>query len=400
MFPIIKTLLRNGSGALLAALQVAVTLAVCTNALFIIKNRTDFINKDHGIDVDNVFIYNGRGYGDNFNYIETVESDLDWIRSLPGVVSVGYSHQIPLSGSGSSSGYRASADESSPQSSTAYFRVNEAFVNSLGLTIIEGRNFSLNDIRVPSRDGYDQPIASVIISRALAEDLFPNQSAVGKLVYNNSGSGSEVVGVVDIMPGPWVSAPFNDNTILLPSYLEGASFRYIIRTEPGQRQRIMTEVEQGLQERRRNVVQVNLESMTEIVASAYEESRAMVVVLKVSIVLVLLVTAFGLIGLASSSVRQRTKQIGTRRALGARKHDVLLYFVSENWLTTTTGILIGLVLTQWVNYIFVTEYELEPLDSTYILAGAIIIWLIGLLSVLGPALKAVSIPPALATRSV
>ena len=99
-------------------------------------------------------------------------------------------------------------------------------------------------------------------------------------------------------------------------------------------------------------------------------------------------------------VRHRTKQIGTRRAIGARKIDIIRYFLVENWLMTTMGVVLGTVLTVALNYVLVTQYSLTRLDPAYIPIGILTLWGLGLLAVLGPARKAAGIAPAVATRTV
>jgi len=112
------------------------------------------------------------------------------------------------------------------------------------------------------------------------------------------------------------------------------------------------------------------------------------------------VTGVGIVGLASFSVRQRIKQIGTRRAIGARRRDIVRYFVLENLMITTVGVALGALLTLAVNYLLVVNFELERLDPVYVPAGILALWLLGLLAVAGPARKASSISPAIATRTI
>ena len=61
-------------------------------------------------------------------------------------------------------------------------------------------------------------------------------------------------------------------------------------------------------------------------------------------VLLLLVTASGIVGMTSLWVTQRRKQIGVRRALGARRVDILRYFITENFMITSAGIVGGVLL--------------------------------------------------------
>ena len=126
----------------------------------------------------------------------------------------------------------------------------------------------------------------------------------------------------------------------------------------------------------------------------------MVWLLGVVSVVLLAVTAFGIVGLASFWVQQRTKQIGVRRALGATRGDILRYFQGENFLIVTGGIVLGMLLAFAINQALMSRYELPRLPWQVLPIGALVLWLLGQLAVLWPALRAASIPPATATRSV
>jgi putative ABC transport system permease protein len=113
----------------------------------------------------------------------------------------------------------------------------------------------------------------------------------------------------------------------------------------------------------------------------------------------LLITALGIVGLASFWVQQRTKQIGIRRALGATRGQILRYFQIENFLIAGIGIALGMLLAFGLNQLLMSKYELPRLPLLYLPAGALILWLLGQLAVLGPARRAAMVPPAIATRS-
>ena len=144
----------------------------------------------------------------------------------------------------------------------------------------------------------------------------------------------------------------------------------------------------------------SLKSHEEIVARSYSRDRAMTVILTIVIALLIAITTLGIVGLASFSVSQRTKQIGTRRAIGARRGQILRYFLVENWMITTAGIALGGVLAMVFNYWLVTEYELAKLGFGYLVGGMAGLLLLGQLAVLLPARRASHIAPAIATRSV
>jgi putative ABC transport system permease protein len=112
------------------------------------------------------------------------------------------------------------------------------------------------------------------------------------------------------------------------------------------------------------------------------------------------VTALGIVGLASFWVAQRNRSIGVRRALGATRGNILNYFQTENFLLTTMGIVLGMVLAYGINLFLIVHYELPRMPAMYLPIGALILWGIGQAAVLGPALRAAAVPPVVATRSV
>ena len=99
-------------------------------------------------------------------------------------------------------------------------------------------------------------------------------------------------------------------------------------------------------------------------------------------------------------MQQRTRQIGIRRALGATRGQIIGYFQTENFLIATIGIAAGMVLAYAINGALMGRYELPRLPWYCLPLGAVVLWTLGQLSVLGPALRAAAVPPAVATRSV
>jgi putative ABC transport system permease protein len=103
--------------------------------------------------------------------------------------------------------------------------------------------------------------------------------------------------------------------------------------------------------------------------------------------------------MATLWVNQRRKQIGVRRALGARKVDVLRYFITENFIITSGGVVAGLLLAVGLNQLLVSQLELTKLPILYLAVGSLVLWLVGVAAVYAPAWRASGISPAIATRS-
>jgi len=111
------------------------------------------------------------------------------------------------------------------------------------------------------------------------------------------------------------------------------------------------------------------------------------------------VTAFGIVGLTSYWVTQRRRQIGIRRALGSTRTGILRYFQTENLLIALAAAVIGCALTVSFNLWAVDTFEMERLPYRYLGLGAANILVLGQVAAFWPALRASVVPPALAARS-
>jgi putative ABC transport system permease protein len=180
----------------------------------------------------------------------------------------------------------------------------------------------------------------------------------------------------------------------------GDSSRFLVRSEPGQRDAVMAGVEKALADRYADRVVRNVISLEKFMTDSYSGERTAAVVLMVIISLLLIVTGLGIVGLVSFLVNQRTKQIGTRRALGAQRWHVVRYFLIENWLITSIGLSFGPILTSLLNYYLVQSFELPRLPLWYLPVGLVAIWALSLLASFGPARRAAHVAPAVATRTV
>ena len=202
------------------------------------------------------------------------------------------------------------------------------------------------------------------------------------------------------MHGSWVNWDKLANVVIQPGKPAYTTNAYIIRVEPGMRDELMPVVEQKLGESNRQRVVKSVRQLEEMAARSYRRDRGMAFILSVVISLLIGLTALVIVGLSSFHVTQRTKQIGTRRALGARRMDIIKQFVLENWLITTAGAVLGVMLTVVVAYWLEVSFELPRLDWRYLPPGIVTLWVLSFLAVIEPARRAASVPPAVATRSV
>ena len=409
--PILSALMRSKVALILIGLQIALTLAIVCNALFIISQRIETIGKPSGMNEADTFTIASVGFGAAFDIKGTIISDLAAIRELPGVVDASPIVTVPLSGSGWSEGVKMGAGQKTSTTAAAIYFVDDHGINSYGIKLVAGRNFKPEEISLRPRSSVDWP-PSLIITQALADRLFPNHDALGKQIYISDPEKTApqtIIGIVDKLQVPWPTTfTFNgdrsvvDNSILVPQYAPfGSSTQYLVRAEPGRRDELMKTVEAKLSDSNHSRIMRDLQSLQQYRKDFYVDDRAMMIILGTVIFCLLSITALGIVGMASFWVTQRTKQIGTRRALGATRGSILRYFLAENFLITTGGLLLGAFLTYALSlWLMSHEQEGKLLPWHYVPIGFVCLWLLGQIAVLGPATRAARVPPAVATRSV
>src|SRR4029078_12682677 len=212
----------------------------------------------------------------------------------------------------------------------------------VGVSLSGVRDFEPNDgvyKQTESRERFYP--ASAIISSGLAKALFKDQPALGKDFYDDQSHPIRVIGVISNMQGSWVGWDKVDRTLLYTK-VEPPSTQYVVRVKPGTIDRVIAAVEVALRKRDPNrVLETPMRKMSDMKRRSYAGDSLMAVTLTTVTGLVLVFSSMGIFGLATFSVNNRIRQIGTRRGGGARRMDIVQYFLAENWLITTAGVLMG-----------------------------------------------------------
>ncbi|HEX5684098.1 MAG TPA: FtsX-like permease family protein, partial [Ideonella sp.] len=181
-----------------------------------------------------------------------------------------------------------------------------------------------------------------------------------------------------------------------PSFRGG---NYIVRVDPAQREAVLKAATGIIERVDATRIVTQAKTLTEMRAAYYAQDRAMVWLMGGVIVALLVVTAFGIVGLASFWVQQRTRMIGTRRAMGATCGQILRYFQLENFLLSTVGIVLGMGGAFGLSLVLMASYEMPRLPLVYLPIGALALWALGQIAVLAPARRAAALPPVAALRS-
>ena len=399
--PILSAMRRNKFGALLIATQMAVTLAFLANAITLVEQRTAWSGRPSGIDERDIFILTSESV-DHLTDAESREAaDMAALRALPGVADAYTTNMYPMQGGGWIEDVTLTADQKTPSAITAHYMGDEHALNTMGVKLIAGRNFTPAEI-VIKRPQDDPGFGGLIVSKALAEKVFPNENALGKMIYFDSDKPSPIIGIVDRLMGPTTAATglfstFQQNAVLSPIHLVGETNHYMVRVKPGQMESVIKAAETKLYALDENRI-LHSKTMQQVRADAYRGDHGLIVLLTSICVALLIVTAFGIIGLTSYWVAQRRQQIGIRRALGATRQAIVRYFQTENFMIAAAGASAGVAFAIALNLWMVRSFEMVRMDNSRAVIGALVILLLGQFAVLWPALRAASIPPALATR--
>jgi putative ABC transport system permease protein len=218
--PIFSALMRNKTGLVLIALQVAITLAIVTNSLFIIKERLALMNRPSGIDEAGLFTVSSLGFAPNFDRSASITADMATLRAIPGVIDATPINNLPLSGGGWGEGIstkKLDPETAKPEDNegTTIYMVDDHGIDTMGLNLVEGRNFTAAEIEDRAEDANGWP-SVVIITKALAKKLFPDEpTAVGKTVFMGEDD-ITVVGVVERLQAPWVNWDDVEHATLVP----------------------------------------------------------------------------------------------------------------------------------------------------------------------------------------
>ncbi|ODV14612.1 MAG: hypothetical protein ABT19_10140 [Rhodanobacter sp. SCN 68-63] len=401
--PILAALRRHRLATLLIAMEIALACAVLCNACFLVAQRWQTIRMHSGIDEPSLAVLSVSGFEPN-QAADVNARMLSGLRTVPGMQSVTLINQVPFGPQAGAAGVSHDPGDFKDLIGVVDFVLGgPGTFDALGLKLVEGR--------LPQADDYQPAVsfvpndAQVLITRALAERAWPGESPLGKDFWCDKFH-FRVVGVLehfaraqphqyDMSQAEW--------TVFTPTAPGGSlAGTYLLRARPQDVQRVLRDARSAVAKIAPDVVLdgENSKTLSELRADYFQSDRIMIGMLLGVVVLMLGVTALGIVGLTSFWVAQRRKQIGIRRAIGATRGDILRYFQTENFLIVSTGIALGMVAAYALNAALMKYYELPHLPLSYLPIGASTLWILGQLAVLGPALRAAAVPPVVATRSV
>jgi len=402
-----SSLRRHSLMPLLVLLQVMLACAILCNVLFLTWQQLEPMLAPSGVDGDDLILVDRLNPPERAWTAAEVQAGTAALQAVPGVRAVSAALGLPMVAS-----YVNMRAYRGPTGAVVGVNDYEGYdlLDTLGLELVGGRNFLPAEYRDMGSDqgkGVPEP---VIITQSLARQWFGDASPLGRTLRFpgvEKGPGSVVVGVVRHLLRNRMNVATNgraDNTVLLPERVAKTWWLfYAVRVDPSMRMAALRGVRKAIQRQFGALLPAGSKPRAEFYATrraaVFKSQRAALWLFAGVALTVVVVTVIGIMGLTGFWVQKRTRQIGVRRALGARKADILRYFLAENALIVGIGVVLGMGLAYLGNAWLMHVYELQRLPWRFLPCGALLMLLLGQLAVLSPALRAARVPPVVATRA-
>jgi putative ABC transport system permease protein len=383
----------------LVSLQVAVAFVLLSGAALIGTSVHRLLQKDPGFDTEGLVTMrvtlSGQRYAEDEVVTTFQGAMMERLRAMPGVTGVAYVNQAPLTGRGDTGtpmvvGRPAAAAGTSPD--VGLRTVSPNYFETLGIPLVRGRAF---DERATSSTP-----GAVLINQLLADQLFPSTDPVGqRLTFEFAPGPWEVVGVVGNEQLDDLDQPFMPVVYFSSRQDAMRSMTLIVRGAqpealPGAARAAIAELDPTLPLFGvRTVEQLTMNS------SAVFMRRAAMWLLGVFAVAAVLLAGVALYGVLAQAVSERTREIGVRMALGARRADVFGLVLRGGAMAVGLGILIGVFTATLMSGVLRSLlFDVSSGDPRVLSACAAVLAAAALLACAGPLSRAVRISPATALR--
>jgi len=389
---------RKRLRSMLAVSQVALALGLLICSGLFLQSFLKMATVDLGFRTENVLTFQvtlpqARYAGDE-RVALVYQQIVDRVKALPGVENVGLTSRLPMGRGGLWRGYIRDGDPAPHRDETPsarYQAVTPDYLRALGVRLLAGRQFE-------PRDEAEEPKVA-IINQKMAERLWPNENAVGKRIriHTDEDCPREVVGVVGNMlhdvedsPVPQVFVPHRQTTWF--------TMTVVARTQ-GDPYALRTQAQAAIQQLDSNLPIYDVIAMSDVVAREVLGFRVLAMLTGTLGSVALGLAMMGIYGVVAYTVRQRTREIGVRVALGAQRRDILAMILRQGALLAGVGIVVGLGIGAAVNQLLASTFEeLVAMSPALWLAAAAALFAIALVATYVPALRATRVDAMEALR--
>lgn len=403
---ILHSLRRHPSIVLILVIQVALSFSVVCNMTLMASHRVLAWHQDSGLREAGLGVLSStdQSSASGDNYWARTREAMRALESVSGIDGVAAVQSLPLNGSmyNISFSRALSANPSGGEGvQVSAFIGSPNMLDILGLEVSKGRPLTRNEyVLNTDQGGALAETGSVLISEQLATKLFGAHEALGQLVYVERHP-VRIVGIVKhlLSPAPTLGTQ-NELTAILPILPNTNTVDFLIRTKAADLDRTLRRGAEALFTANPHSVVENIVTYEELRTRYFQHDVAMLRLMVGALITLLGVTTIGIAGLASFWVSRRGKSIGVRRAMGARRSDIVLHFLVENACVVVAGLGFGVAGAYALNVYLVRHYGESPMSAIFVWFGIILMILAGQAASIGPAIRASRLPPSAAMRGM
>jgi predicted permease len=386
--------------AILVVSEIALSMLLVVGALNVAMRFVALLRIDPGVNPQNAMVMTvmlpPKQYPTGDDQLRFWHALAGKLSSLPGVVAVGASVDTPFTGSNANGdftydGQPANAADKNPFAEKHI--VTPGYLAAIGAQLWQGRDFT-------SQDQSKAPQV-LIINRAMAQKLWPGQSAIGKRV-KPYGQWASVVGVVDDIQfdAPAVPPAFQIYQPLDQGPQPALTFA--LRTS----QTFAADPVSLGEAARAAVASIDPKLAVSGIASfellsqrALAPQRTSTTVTSILGMLALLLASVGVYGVMAYSVSRREREFGIRMALGASRSRILRILYASVFRWTLSGMLLGILLAFAARAWIASMFGMNSAGPWAILAGAVLLSAVACVATAVPARRAIRIIPMEALRN-
>jgi putative ABC transport system permease protein len=390
--------LRNG----FVVAEIALALVLLTGAGLALKSFWRLQSVEPGFNPDGVLtmrmLLPFTTHPQSSQRAEFFRQVLERFRALPGVASVGAVSRIPMvpgNNSGTMTGENSAVGPNDPQVETEMRWASPAYFQTLGITLLSGRDF--NDA-----DAEGAPLVAVV-DESFARRFYPNENPIGKRIKRGGPQSTRpwktIVGVVRSVRNQRLDAASQPQAYFPVFQEAGEMFNlsFAVRSSGVEPMALAQSVRSAVLALDRNQPIYDVKPLPQIVADSVALKRLAMLLLSVFAIVAVFLAASGIYGVVAYTVTQRTREIGVRMALGAQQHDVLRLIVGQGLALTLCGVAIGLAasfaLTRLLESLLFGVSATDPLTFAGV---ALLLTIVALLACYLPARRASRVNPVTA----
>ena len=395
----------NRTRGVLVIVEVALALVLMVGAGLLIQSFVRLQQVTLGFDPRDVLTFNVAMQADSNTTPRQIaglyQQLTERLRALPGVINASVVFQLPLSGSGATTGLTIEGHPTHPSDrpNGLIHIVDPEYFQTMGIPVVSGRAFTERD------DLSSAPV--LIINSALARQHFPNEDPIGKRIapgfstvpMNDDGPRMrEIAGVVADVKHQNLQGPAQPEFYFAQGQMPMSAMTVVVRAA-GDARALQNAVRGVVQSIDKNAPLYSVRTMEELISRSVAAPRFNTLLLGLFAGVALILTAVGLYGVISYSVAQNTQQIGIRVALGAETSDVFKLIVGRGTLLTLVGVAIGLGAAYGMTRLMSNLlYGVAATDLWTFTGVAVLLIGVGFVACYVPARRATRIDPVVALR--